>query len=316
MNLYNLKEKILKGYQLSQNEAIQLISEDLDLLCEFANEIRECFCGNKFDICTIINAKSGRCSENCKFCSQSAHYKTVCETYPLLSKNKIINEGVNNSKKGIMRYSIVTAGRSINSEEVDTICEIAESMKDVPIKLCGSFGLLNKSQYEKLYKSGIKRIHNNLETSRRNFPKMCTTHTFDDKITAILLAQSTGMYICSGGIMGLGESFEDRIDLAFSLKELNVQSIPINMLNPVKGTPYETLQKISEDDFKRTVAIFRFILPSAFIRLAGGRGLMSDCGYSLFHSGANAAITGDMLTTAGISIEEDIQKIREMGYSF
>ena len=145
---------------------------------------------------------------------------------------------------------------------------------------------------------------------------MGITQRFKDKIEAINIAKSVGMYICSGGIMGIGESFEDRIDLAFTLKNLNVQSVPVNMLNPVKGTPYENFDRISENDFKRTIAIFRFILPNAFIRLAGGRGLMSDSGYSFFLSGANATITGDMLTTAGISIKNDIEKIKEMGFEF
>ncbi len=314
MDLNNLKNKIISGSNITKSEAISLLDIDLDLLCETADEIREHFCGNKFDVCTIINAKSGRCSENCKYCAQSAHYNTCCDEYPLLSKEVIKADAIKNSNAGVMRYSIVTSGRNIDDNEVDMICEIAENMKDVPIKLCGSFGLLEKSQYEKLYQAGITRMHNNLETSESNFPNMCTTHSFDDKIESINSAKEAGMYVCSGGIMGIGESFEDRIDLAFSLKNLDVKSVPINMLNPVKGTPFENLDRISEDDFKRTVAIFRFILPTAFIRLAGGRGLMSDSGYSLFESGANATITGDMLTTAGISMVEDIQKIKEMGF--
>ncbi len=314
MDLIQLKNKVIDGHILTREEAIKLVDQDLKKLCEMANEIREHFCGNKFDICTIINAKSGRCSENCKYCAQSMHYQTTCEEYPLLSKEQIKQDGIDNARKGVKRYSMVTSGRCISDKEVDIVCEIADSMREVPVKLCGSFGLLGKSQYERLYNSGITRMHNNLETSQTNFSNMCTTHSFEDKVRSINEAKSVGMNICSGGIMGIGESFEDRIDLAFSLKKLDIKSVPINMLSPVKGTPYENNERISEEDFKRTIAIFRFILPDSFIRLAGGRGIMSDSGYSLFNSGANATITGDMLTTAGISIEQDIEKIKEMGF--
>ncbi len=314
MDLIQLKNKVIDGHILTREEAINLVDQNLKKLCEMANEIREHFCGNKFDICTIINAKSGKCSENCKYCAQSMHYQTTCKEYPLLSKEQIKQDGIDNARKGVKRYSMVTSGRCISDEEVDIVCEIADSMREVPVKLCGSFGLLGKSQYERLYNSGITRMHNNLETSQTYFSNMCTTHSFEDKVRSINEAKFVGMNICSGGIMGIGESFEDRIDLAFSLKKLDIKSVPVNMLSPVKGTPYGSNERISEEDFKRTIAIFRFILPDSFIRLAGGRGIMSDSGYSLFNSGANATITGDMLTTAGISIEQDIEKIKEMGF--
>ncbi len=184
----------------------------------------------------------------------------------------------------------------------------------IPIRICGSFGLLNGSQYRKLYKAGLTRIHNNLETSKNNFPNMCTTHSFEDKITAIEAAKNAGMSICSGGIFGIGESVQDRIDLAFSLKELGVKSIPINLLNPIKGTPYENNRPLTDEEIRRVVAVYRFILPTAFIRLAGGRGLLADKGRACFLSGANAAISGDMLTTLGISIETDMKMIRELGF--
>ncbi len=314
MNLITLKEKICNNYSITLDEAISLIDEDLETLCTLANEIREHFCGNKFDICTIVNAKSGRCSEDCKYCSQSIHYKADCKEYPLLSKNEILASCTTNAQQGVMRYSLVTSGKNLSDNEIDKICDMAESMKEIPIKLCGSFGLLRQSQYEKLYKAGIKSMHNNLETSEQYFPTMCSTHSWEDKVTSISKAKSAGMYVCSGGIIGIGESFEDRINLAFSLKALNIQSIPLNMLTPIKGTPYGNMNKVSERDFKRTIAIFRFILPYTFIRLAGGRGLMSDAGYSLFSCGANATITGDLLTTAGISIKDDIKNIKSLGF--
>ena len=160
----------------------------------------------------------------------------------------------------------------------------------------------------------MTRVHNNLETSRRNFPNICTTHKFDDKIQAIRAAQAAGLAVCSGGIMGLGETAEDRIDMALTLRELGVLSIPVNMLNPIPGTPFENNERLTPEDMQRIVAVYRFILPQAFIRLAGGRGLMPDKGKSCFTSGANAAISGDMLTTAGITTKTDMALLKELGY--
>lgn len=311
----DMKEKVRNGSLLTFEEAMQLYTEDLDELCASANEIRIHFCQNTFDICTIINAKSGRCLENCKYCAQSMHYHTSCEEYPLLSEKEIVDGAKYHADRGVLRYSLVTSGRSLSDMETDSICHIASQIKQtVPIRVCGSFGLLSKAQYEKLYKSGLTRIHNNLETSKRNFKNMCTTHSFEDKVTAIKNAKQAGMSICSGGIFGIGESNTDRVELAFSIRDLHIKSIPINLLNPVKGTPYENNLPLTETDIRRIVAVYRFILPDAFIRLAGGRGLLADKGRSCFQSGANAAITGDMLTTTGISIETDLAMIKELGF--
>lgn len=311
----DMKEKVRNGSLLSFEEAMQLFLQDLDELSAAANEIRIHFCQNTFDICTIINAKSGRCLENCKYCAQSMHYHTSCEEYPLLSEKEIVDGAKYHADRGVLRYSLVTSGRSLSDMETDSICHIASQIKQtVPIRVCGSFGLLSKAQYEKLYKSGLTRIHNNLETSKSNFKNMCTTHSFEDKVTAIKNAKQAGMSICSGGIFGIGESNTDRVELAFSIRDLHIKSIPINLLNPVKGTPYENNLPLTETDIRRIVAVYRFILPDAFIRLAGGRGLLADKGRSCFQSGANAAITGDMLTTTGISIETDLAMIKELGF--
>ena len=182
------------------------------------------------------------------------------------------------------------------------------------IEVCVSFGLLNEAQYRKLREAGVTRVHNNLETSRRNFPNVCTTHTFDDKAAAIRAAMAAGLSVCSGGIMGLGETVEDRIDMALTLRELGIRSVPVNMLNPIPGTPYEGNPRLGEEDMRRIAAVYRFILPKASIRLAGGRGLMEDKGESCFLSGANAVISGDMLTTSGYTIESDMSMIEKLGY--
>ncbi len=310
-----LKKKLLLGEQITRPEAITLYAQPLKELCETANEIREHFCSNSFDICTIINGKSGRCSENCRFCAQSAHNHTGADEYPLLSTKEILTQAKLNDDKGVLRYSIVTSGKRLSDDEVDKMCETIRMIKaQTGISVCVSFGLLNEEQYGKLKEAGVSRVHNNLETSRRNFPNICTTHTFDDKVAAIRAAQSVGFTVCSGGIMGLGETVEDRIDMAFTLCELGIKSVPVNMLNPIPGTPFAQNKKLTADDMCRIVAVYRFILPDASIRLAGGRGLLPDKGRSCFLSGANAAISGDMLTTAGITVETDMQLLKELEY--
>ncbi len=310
-----LKDKILSGYNITYNEALSLIETPLNELLEAADEIRKHFCSNIFDICSIINAKSGKCSENCKFCAQSAHYKTNISEYPLLDKETIIKNALYMAEKGVLRFSIVTSGKALTDKDVEILADTIKEIKSKSnISICASLGLLTDENFKKLKDAGLERVHNNLETSENFFSSVCTTHTFDDKINALKAALQSGLSVCSGGIIGLGESMQDRIDLAFSLKELGIKSVPVNILSPVKGTPYENNKPLSEEEILKTISIFRFILPDAFIRLAGGRALLSDKGKKAFLSGANAAITGDMLTTYGISVDTDMQIIKETGY--
>jgi biotin synthase len=310
-----LKNKILSGSSSTKEEALFLYDQPLDELCKAANEIRKQFCSNQFDICTIINGKSGKCTENCKFCSQSSHNHAHIAEYPLLPAEKIIEDAKLNYEQGVLRYSIVTSSKRLSDIEIDAVCDAVKQIREqVGISVCISFGLLNEVQYKRLKDAGVTRVHNNLETSRENFPNICTTHTFGDKINAIQAAQSVGLAVCSGGIMGLGETWDDRIDMAFTLRELEIKSVPINMLNPIPGTPFEKCEKLTNEDMRRIVAVYRFILPSASIRLAGGRGLLMDKGEACFLSGANAAISGDMLTTAGITIETDMKILKKLGY--
>ena len=315
MNLNELTDKVLKGEDISREEALFLSEQPLLELCDCADKIRRHFCSDQFDICTIINAKSGKCSENCKFCAQSAHNHTCTPEYPLRSKREILEQAKRNHEQGVLRYSIVTSGKRLSDQEVDEMCETVRAIKaEVGISVCASFGLLNERQFQKLKQAGVTRVHNNLETSHRNFPNVCTTHTFEEKVQAIREAQAAGLSVCSGGIMGLGETMEDRIDMALTLRELGIQSVPVNMLNPIPGTPFGNREKLSADDMRRIVAVYRFILPAASIRLAGGRGLLPDKGKSCFTSGANAAISGDMLTTAGITTKTDMELLGELGY--
>ncbi|WP_300369796.1 biotin synthase BioB [Brachyspira sp.] len=315
ISLEELKQKILNGYNITKEEAIKLVDAPLETLCFLANRIRKHYCSNIFDMCSIINAKSGKCSENCKFCAQSSHYETNCEDYNLLDKEKILEQGKSDFDKGVLRYSIVTSGRALYSEEMDKVYEALETLNgETDGYICASLGLLDEDGFKKMKEAGLKRVHNNLESSRNFFPNVCTTHTYDDKINTIRAAQKAGIVVCSGGIMGMGETWEDRIDMALELRELGIMSIPVNMLNPIENTPFENIEPLTENDMRRIVAIYRFINPKAFIRLAGGRGLLKDKGKSCFSSGANAAITGDMLTTAGISIETDKKMAEELGY--
>lgn len=311
----DLKTKVLAGYKINKQEAMGLLKVPLENLSLAADEIRKHFCGDKFDMCTIINGKSGRCSEDCKYCAQSAYYKTAVKTYPLLNTNLILQEAQYNYAKGVDRYAVVTSGKKLSDEEVEKLVKSLQEVKHkCGIKLCVSGGLLNEEQFKKLNGIGVERIHNNLETSRKHFPDVCTTHTFDEKIEAIKAAQRAGMTVCSGGIIGIGETMEDRIDMALELRELEIDSVPINRLNPIPGTPFEHNEPITDDEMRRIVAIYRFILPGLFIRLAGGRGLFTDKGKVCLQSGANAVISGDMLTTSGISIDTDMKMIQELGF--
>lgn len=315
MEIRTLRDEILAGRKISRQEAIWLYRQPLEELCGEADRLRRHFCSNGFDICTIMNAKSGRCSEDCRFCAQSAHSHTGAPEYPLLETEEIAAQARRSGEQGALRYSIVTSGRRLSDREVEQMCvAVRRIRRETGIAVCISFGLLNQEQYQKLKEAGVTRVHNNLETSRRNFPNICTTHSFDDKINAIRAAQAAGLSVCSGGIMGLGEMPEDRIDLAFTLRELGVRSVPVNMLNPIPGTPFVHNRRLTAEDMCRIVAVYRFILPDASIRLAGGRGLLPDKGRSCFESGANAAISGDMLTTSGITVGTDRKLLEELGY--
>lgn len=310
-----LKRKVLSGSNITREEAIYLKNINLEMLCAAADEIRLHFCGNGFDVCTIINGKSGKCFENCKYCAQSTYYHVKIEEYPLLCTDQITKEAQYNYNKGILRYSVVTSGKRLTDTEVEQLCDSYRTIRQCcPISICASHGLLSYEQFVKLKSAGVSRYHNNLETSRRYFPFVCTTHTYDEKLETIQAAQLAGLTVCSGGIMGMGETMEDRIDMALELRELGIHSTPINILNPIQGTPFENLPVLTNDEVRRIVAIFRFILPRNALRLAGGRGLLPDKGRSVFMSGANAAISGDMLTTAGISIDDDMKMLSELGF--
>lgn len=311
-----MKRKVLDGKEIDRQEALRLAEEPLERLREAAEEIRQKMCGDGFDLCTIVNAKCGRCSEDCKYCAQSAHYRTACEeSYPLLSTEELLAGARHNAKQGVLRYSIVTSGRRLSDAEVEQVCGSIRRIKaETSIEVCVSLGLLDEAQFRKIREAGASRVHCNLETSARYFPSVCTTHTYEEKIETLRAAKRAGLSVCSGGILGLGETMEDRIDMVLTARELGVRSIPVNLLNPIPGTPYEKNVPLTNEEACRCVALFRFLVPDASIRLAGGRGLVGDKGRACFQSGANAAISGDMLTTAGITVEKDMEMLHTLGF--
>lgn len=314
MDVKMLAEEIIGGRRLNREDDISfLLSEELHGLCRYADAIRSSLCGNNFELCAIINGKSGKCSEDCKFCAQSCRYETGAESYGFIPSVDVAREAEYVFSHGVERFSVVTAGRKLGGEDFDRSLEAFRTVRDrCGIALCASHGLLDEEQFRRLKSSGVSRYHCNIETSRRNFPNICTTHTFDEKIKCIRSAQKSGLEVCSGGIIGMGETWDDRIDMAFTLSELGIRSVPINILTPIKGTPLGESGTLSYDEILRTIAIFRFILPDAAIRLAGGRRSLSDGGREVFLSGANAAITGDMLTTSGNGIESDVKMFTEL----
>lgn len=313
----NLKEKILNGGQITREEALLLCKEtNKQALYQAGGEIRDEMAGKRFDTCSIINARSGRCSENCKWCAQSSVFRTNIEEYELIDEQTCLRMAKLNDEYGVDKFSFVTSGRALSDRNIDRLCDYARKIrKSSDLQLCASMGLLKKAQLQKLLDAGITRYHCNLETAPRYFSTLCTTHTPAEKIETIRAAQEIGMEVCSGGIIGMGETMEDRIDLALTLRELNVKSIPLNILNPIPGTPLEGTLPLSDDEILTTVAIFRFIHPRAYLRFAGGRMLIAHIETEAIQAGINAAIVGDLLTTVGSKVLEDMEKIKKLGYS-
>ncbi len=309
-----LKNRVLEGYNISKEEALRLYNESSKDLYKSADDIRRTLTGNKVDLCSIANGKSGRCSENCTYCAQSKHFKTGVKEYSLLTYEEIRDQAKENETEGVDRFSIVTSGRGLVGPDFTTVVGYYDRLnKDCNISLCASHGILTKESLLELKEAGVKRYHHNIETSRNYYSKVCTTHTYDDRVKTINEAKKAGLEICSGGIIGLGESREDRVDMAMELRSLNVLSIPINVLMPIKGTPLEKQEALNEDEILRTIATFRFINPAANIRLAAGRGLIKNNGEKAFKVGANATITGNLLTTCGNKICDDKKMIKALG---
>lgn len=314
-------DKILKkiddGGAVSIEEAVWILeSAPVEELYSAAHEVSRKFAGVKFDSCSIINSKSGKCGENCKWCAQSAFFDTGVDCYPFVGTQECLRHAKHNEAQGIGRFSLVNSGKKASQKEILQICETVRVLRsETKLGICASLGLVGKDDLQRLYDAGVERYHCNLETAPSYFSQLCSTHGIEEKVRTLENARQVGMEICSGGIIGMGESPMQRVELAFKLKELNVGSIPLNILHPIKGTPLENAASLSEEEILRTVAMFRFVHPSAYLRFAGGRSKLSVYGMkkALF-IGINAAIVGDLLTTIGSRVDDDFKMIRDAGY--
>ncbi|OGC06894.1 biotin synthase BioB [candidate division WOR-1 bacterium RIFOXYD2_FULL_36_8] len=321
MNYKALAKQAIKGKKLSFDEAMQLLKTSDDDTFEFlsaANHIKRAFKGNKVKLCAIVNAKSGKCTENCSFCAQSAHHKANSDIYPLMSDKKIFSAAKKSEEEMMATcFSIVTSGKSIiKKDELATIgTAIKNISKKTSLNRCVSMGTLSKKQIEELKAKGLKRLHHNLETAESFFGNICTTHSYKERLDTIKEAKKAGLEICSGGIFGLGESLEQRLELAFTLRELEVESVPINILNPIKGTPAaKNYKPIKPFEVLRLIATYRFLLPKADIGVFGGREkALRSLQPLMFIAGANVTLIGNYLTTKGRSPEKDLQMINELG---
>jgi biotin synthase len=315
--LEQFKKKLFSNQQLSSEEAYSLITiEDDAALFQVAHEITQHFLFNKFDSCSIINARSGNCSEDCKWCAQSACYNTDVETYPFVSQKEAVRHAKHHSEQGVKRFALVTSGKRVTNRDAQQLAGHIEAIKSqTDIKVCASMGLVKPSQLKILREAGAENYHCNIETSPSNFANLCSTHTLEDKMQTIQAARKAGFRICSGGIIGMGETMSQRIEMALFLQQHNVFSIPLNILSPIPNTPLAHIPLISEREIMRTIAFFRFINPKAYLRFSGGRARLSrETQQQCLKIGINAAITGDLLTTTGAKINADMQMFKAAGF--
>ncbi len=271
----------------------------------------------KIKLCAIINAKSGGCSGDCKFCAQSSKYNTSIKIYPLIEKEKVISYARKAKKFKVKRISLVTSGIKLSRKEILKLGEMVEVLVSLEVSVCASLGILKPEDIRFLKSCGLSRLHCNLETSETFFPKICTTHSFKDKVRIVESAKSIGLSVCSGGIFGIGESWQDRMELAITLKNLEVDSVPLNFLIPIKGTPLETQPLLPPIEALKIISLFRLILPEKDIIVAGGRiQVLKDFSSWIFLAGANGLITGDYLTTKGRNFKDDLIFIKNHNLEF
>lgn len=318
-SIIEVGENILEGFKITPDIALsltQITADNIPLLAAYAHKIRQKYAGKTVEMCGIISARSGACSEDCKFCAQSAHHKTTVTVYPLLPPEELLASAVKASATGIKRLSLVTSGKGMeNDADFEKILKAINGIKQkTGLKVCANLGTISQAQAFALAAAGVKRYAHNLETSETFYPSICTTHSYRDRINTIHAAKKAGLELCCGGIIGLGESWRDRLQLAFSLRQIAADSIPINILNPIKGTPLENAARLTPLEIIKTFAIFRFILPDKTIRPAGGREInLRDWQSYLLLSGANGLIVGNYLTFSGRNTADDFLMVRDAG---
>ncbi len=311
-----LEKKIEEGYRPDYDEALSLMrSLSMEDLCALAHALRLRYQGKRVDMCSIMNARSGKCGEDCKWCSQSRFHHTDIEVYPLVDAESALREAVHNASKGVSRFSLVTSGRALSPADAERICAIYRRIgSECPIKLCASLGLLNREQLFQLKESGVTRYHCNLETAPSYFPQVCTTHTIEEKLQTIEWAREAGLEICSGGIIGMGESEEQRVEFALAIRRTGAVSIPVNILNPIPGTRLAGMPPLKDEEVIRAVAMIRILNPEASVRLAGGRSRIKAVEPELFRCGISGSIVGDLLTTTGSDIDTDKAMFLRLGF--
>lgn len=316
-----LVDRIKSGGGITCEEALALGEVEGDRSNELflaALRVTRHLHGVHVDLCSILNAKSGRCSEDCIFCAQSGHYRTGAPTYPLLSKEEVLVRAREMESKGARRFSLVTSGRGIADGDFEKVLDIYETIrKKTGLGLCASLGIIDYTKALRLKEAGVIVYHHNIETSRSYYPRICTTHSFEERVEAILAAQEAGLGVCSGGIIGLGEKWEHRVEMAFQLKELQVVSAPVNILTPIEGTPLWGSPVPAPLEILETLAMFRLVLPGAVIRLAGGREYgLRDLQSAALLAGVNGLMVGNYLTTGGRRVEDDLQMLKDLGLEY
>ncbi len=317
-DLQHAVDTVLGGGRIDSVQAERLSRASGAGLAELfaaATRIREHFRGQQVDICSIVNAKSGACSEDCRFCAQSCHYPTGAQVYPLIEPGRMEEAAGEARRNGARRFCIVTSGRGIDDgSDLRKIAEGIERVRALGLSPCATLGTLTKDQLRYLKDAGLHRYHHNIETSREFFPSICSTHTFDERVELLRGARDIGLSTCSGGILGMGESMRDRISMAFTLRELAVDSVPVNFLMPIAGTPLERTKPIAPLDALRALSLFRFILPDREIRVCGGRGNALGALHPLiFLAGADGFMIGNYLTRTGLDPRADLQMLRDLG---
>lgn len=319
LTIVALGERVLTGAPVTYDEALDLDTvknEDIPLLSAYAHKIRSKFAGQDIDMCGIINARSGMCSEDCKFCAQSVYHETNCPVYPLLGQEAVVRKAKDIAADGAKRTSLVTSGKGMNEDPdfSEVVVELKAIMNETDLKVCANLGTLTLKQAKILFDVGVRRYAHNIETSARFYPHICTTHPYEERIATIKAAKEAGLELCTGGIIGLGETWQDRVDMAFTLQELGVHSVPINILNPIKGTALEGQAPLNVLEILKTFALFRFILPDKIIRPAGGREMnLRDMQGALMLGGANGLIIGNYLTFTGRNAAADFTMVEDAG---
>ena len=315
----DLGRKVLDGQSITYEEALALIAVDeteVPLLCGFAHKIRQVFLGSEVDLCAIINARSGHCPEDCNFCAQSAHHTAQIKTYPLLAEEQLLAAACDMERAGANRFAIVTSGRGMERDaEFPRIVKALKRIKaETGLNTCVSLGILSPDQARILRAVGVTRYHHNLETAESYFPQICTTHRYADRLATIRHCKAAGLEVCVGGIFGLGESAAQRVEFAFTLKGIGVDSVPVNILNPIPGTPLAKAKPLRPLEILKSVAVLRFILPGVNIRFCGGRELnLGDFQAMGLLAGANGLMIGNYLTTHGRDAARDILMVKAAG---